>query len=193
MTANWRQDVELAIKVITLVGVAFGVIRFFWENALERELGRKTASAALVEMYDAEIAEKVEDIEFALSPFMAIRGVEAFQIGGNRQVMAEELSDVFEVVYFGIGLENGKPLAPIWFDVLRYYDKAWLCLELNVCDKRYLEGFVCSRAVDFWSFQAIFIEYYNEQFALKRSNSLRVGQGLAKFVDGCRQAKRRTD
>lgn len=193
MTANWRQDVELAIKVITLVGVAFGVIRFFWENALERELRRKTASAALVEMYDAEIAEKVEDIEFALNPFMAIRGVEAFQIGGNPQVMAEELSDVFEVVYFGIGLENGKPLAPIWLDVLRYYDKAWLCLELNVCDKGYLEGFVCSRAVDFWSFQAIFIEYYNEQFALKRNNSLQVGQGLATFVDGCRQEKRQTD
>lgn len=66
--------------------------------------------------------------------------------------MVEEFSDVFEVVYFGIGFENGKLFVFIWLDVLRYYDKVWLCFELNVCDKGYLEGFVCSCVVDFWSF-----------------------------------------
>lgn len=36
-----------------------------------------------VEMYDVEIVEKVEDIEFVLNFFMVICGVEVFQIGGN--------------------------------------------------------------------------------------------------------------
>ncbi|NVK99284.1 hypothetical protein KQ247_14905 [Ruegeria pomeroyi] len=184
MTVDWRKDFELALKTIGALAVIWGVVKYFWEVDAASLRTAQEAAMSVVNMYDHDIAESVEDVEFFLNPIVSAK------VGGQRDRFAaslepEEVDDIFSTYFLGENWENAHPIAPKWLDILRYYENATLCVESGVCDADYLEKYLCRRAVRFSEVNTPFIVKYDLLFQPGGSSSDSIGFGLASFVRQC--------
>lgn len=170
------------MKIIGVGGVLFGIAQFFIANKEERKLARQQAAIKLIDQYNSDVSEKVEDIDFYLDPIVAVKGIGAFRPQSASRMQAAEVEDIFNAFYLGQDSERA-PLASKWLDTLRYYDNVELCLSMGVCDEKYLKGFLCRRAMSFWAVQETFVGHYNSRF--KDRNSGLAGEGLQNLVKRC--------
>lgn len=184
MTAERRENISLLLKVIGVIGVIFGMGKYFWDLDVANRNDQKIRSAELVDEYRSGKAEIAEDLLIFLNPVITLRGMGAFDKGSTNSLSDQELVDIFDVVYLGKSDGGSTPLLSRWLDLLRYYDAVHQCVESKLCDQNYLQGYLCREVKFLERTQQPFISYFNTTY-LPRDADLDIGGGLSKFAQNC--------
>ncbi|MDX1170771.1 hypothetical protein GOL87_28100 [Sinorhizobium medicae] len=169
MKDRLREYITLAVQVIGVLGVFFGVYKYYSDIEMTRQIEARKQALSYVERYGAtELRNhRQEALEFWLKHSDVVTHI--------RKQGASE--DAYRAFFFAAldHDQSSKTLLNALYAMNNFYDQVAFCRESRVCDEEVIDAYFCENA-------NIFFTTYDPIF-----DSLGQMSGVADFGRGARE------
>ncbi len=179
MSPQRTANIELVIKIVTVLVAVFGVWKFFSDQAAAVRLAARGEALKVMRDYSSEqlIQARKALVDFwKANPQFISYVEEAKTLSSNEYTMfiARVLPayDQFDQLQTAI------------FRINDYMDATYYCRQSKICDATLLDGFVCDKALEYSMTYGPFFDVMNRLIA-----SRDFGQGARLYAEDCEKAE----
>jgi hypothetical protein len=153
MSADWRSNIEMAIKVVGLFAAIFGVYKYFDDIAEARSLAARQAALAYVVTYNGP---ELKNHGQTLFKFWVRNSDAVVFMQKNGMSNADYRSFLLTAFEHA---DHPEQLLDAVYALSTFYDQVELCRSARVCESTVVQTHFCKNAREFFrKYQPIFAQ-----------------------------------